>query len=110
MRIPGIPGASEPTFRTRDCHWMSLDTLVMETCAELEEDGWVVSPHAAKVTIQVARVVVQGPDGMETDTLVDEVQARLRHRFILLTVAQVRSILTAYARVVSTMDIAEING
>jgi hypothetical protein len=110
MRIPGIPGASEPTFRTRDCRWMGLDTLVLETCAELEEEGWTVSPHVAKVAIQVARAVVQGPEGEETESLVRGVRKGLRYRLIVMTKDQVEAILTAYARVISTMDIAEING
>jgi len=110
MRIPGIPGASEPTFRTRDCQWMGLDTLVMETCADLEEEGWVVSPHAAKVTIQVARCTVQGPVELDTPSLIAAVREGLRPRYVLLTEEQVEAVLTAYARVVLTMDIAEISG
>ncbi len=108
MRIPGVPGASEPTFRTRDCQWMSLDTLVMETVAELEEDGVSISPHAAKVTIQVARVVVQGPEGSDTVQLVKAVRVGTRRRRVLLSEEYVQAVLTAYARVISTMDIAEI--
>ena len=37
MRIPGIPGASEPSFRTRGQIWVALDDLVHETCTRLEE-------------------------------------------------------------------------
>ena len=53
MRIPGIPGASEPSFRTRDQVWIALDDLVYETCTKLEVLGIVLSPYACKAAIQV---------------------------------------------------------
>ena len=55
MRIPGIPGASEPSFRTRDRVWIALDDLVYETCSKLEEEGVLLSPYSCKAAIQVSR-------------------------------------------------------
>ena len=55
MRIPGIPGASEPSFRTRDRIWIALDDLVYETCSKLEELGLAISPYACKAAIQISR-------------------------------------------------------
>jgi len=60
MRIPGIPGASEPSFRTRDRVWIALDDLVYETCTKLEELGFSLSPYSCKAAIQIAEVQETG--------------------------------------------------
>ncbi|MAY80029.1 MAG: hypothetical protein CL930_04505 [Deltaproteobacteria bacterium] len=109
MSIPGIPGVSEPHFRTRDCRWMGLDTLVLETCKELEAEGESVSPHAVKATIQIARMVVQEPIERETDQLIALVASRLRTQKVLVGEDLVRLVLTTYARIIAVLDILEIN-
>ena len=70
MSIPGIPGASEPAFRTRDARWMGLDALVHETRASLVAEGTNVSLIAVKSAIQLARQVVQEPTDRSTEELV----------------------------------------
>ena len=109
MRIPGIPGGSEPSFRTRDCQWMGLDTLVLETCEQLDGEDWDLSPHVVKAAIQVARWVVEELEDEGVEELVEAVCQRLRCRRVLLSHGHVQAILTAYARVISSLDIAEIN-
>ncbi len=109
MRIPGIPGASEPSFRTRDRRWMGLDALVHETCANMAEDGLTVSPYAAKATIQIARFVVQEPVERDTGALVDTIVDRLRARCVLLSHNMVIAVLTTYAHVIVVLDVLEIN-
>jgi hypothetical protein len=109
MKIPGVPGASEPAFRTRDARWMGLDTLVQETCTLLAEAGIDVSLVAAKAAIQVARSVVQGPDGHEADALISVVTDRLRGCGVLLPSSCVKAVLTTYARVIVNLEVAEIN-
>ena len=102
MRIPGIPGASEPAFRTRDSRWMGLDSLVEETCTMLSEAGKDVSLVAAKATIQLARFVDQ-------DELCSEIAARLQRRKVIMSVEHVQAVLLAYAQVIVALDVLEIN-
>ena len=109
MSIPGIPGASEPSFRTRDRRWMGLDALVHETCAHLEEEGIQVSPVAAKAAIQLARFVIQEPVERDTEALVQEVVDRLRARCVVMPPNLVLAVLTTYARVIVVLDVLEIN-
>ena len=109
MRIPGVPGGSEPSFRTRDCRWMGLDLLVMETHGIVVEGGWDLSLHVVKATVQVARWVVQEPVERETEELIQQVVERLRERGVILQNEHVSEILTAYAQVVAMLDILEIN-
>ena len=109
MRIPGIPGASEPAFRTRDARWMGLDALVRETCTVLEEDGIVISLVAAKATIQLARRVVQEPVERDQEALCCTISDRLRSRRVLMPVSSVRHVIQVYARVIVSLEILEIN-
>ena len=109
MSIPGIPGASEPSFRTRDQRWMGLDALVHETCANLEEEGVMVSPIAAKAAIQIARFVVQEPTERDTSELVGTVVDRLRARRVVMPASTVLAVLTTYTRVIIVLDVLEIN-
>ena len=109
MSIPGIPGASEPAFRTRDARWMGLDALVQETVTVLKEVGFDVSLIAAKATIQIARFVVQEPVERDAAALVSAVQDRLRARCVLMTSELVREVLTTYAQVIVVLDVLEIN-
>jgi hypothetical protein len=107
MRIPGLPGASEPTFRTRDRRWMGLDTLVMDTTRRLADAGWAVSPVAAKAAIQLARHLVVVEEELSGDALIDAISVRLRRQRVLLTPEHVGRILGAYARLVVELDITE---
>ena len=109
MGIPGIPGASEPSFRTRDSRWMGLDAVVHETCAMLAEEGVDVSPVAAKATIQLARYVVQEPVERDTAAITRVVAERLRARRVVLPVEAVREVLEMYAKVIVALEILEIN-
>lgn len=107
MRIPGLPGASEPTFRTRDRRWMGLDTLVLDTCQRLEDSGAAVSPVAAKAAIQLARHLVVMDEELVGEDLLAAVSFRLRRQRVLLTPAAVGRVLGAYARLVVELDITE---
>ena len=108
MRIPGIPGASEPSFRTRDQVWIALDDLVYETCTKLETLGIVLSPYACKAAIQVSRqLMLVGSPAAGVD-LEQEVSLRLRQRRVLLDPQLTGEILRAYGRVVMGMQIAEV--
>ena len=109
MSIPGIPGASEPAFRTRDARWMGLDAMVHETRSSLVADGTEVSLVAIKSAIQLARQVVQEPVKRSTNELVATVTDRLQHRKVIMPLDVVQKVLNAYARVIVEMDILEIN-
>ena len=109
MSIPGIPGASEPAFRTRDARWMGLDALVQETVTVLKEEGIEVSLVAAKATIQIARFVIQEPVERDTNGLVLAVQERLRARRVLIPAEIVREVLATYAQVIVVLDVLEVN-
>ena len=105
MSIPGIPGASEPSFRTRDARWMGLDAVVLETCAMLAEEGTEVSLVAAKAAIQIARFVVQEPVERESEAFAHVVSQRLQARSVVLPVAVVREVLEMYAKVIVALDV-----
>ena len=109
MRIPGIPGAGEPSFRTRDRRWMGLDALVHETVAHMQEEGFTISPFAAKAAIQIARFVVQEPVERNTDELVSTIVDRLQARRVVLPAKTVLAVLTTYAHVIVVLDVLEIN-
>lgn len=109
MSIPGIPGASEPAFRTRDSRWVGLDALIHEACATLTESGCDVSLVAAKATVQIARFVVQEPVERDQDELCIEISRRLRSRKVIMPASRVRQVLTAYAQVIVMLDVLEIN-
>ena len=109
MSIPGIPGASEPTFRTRDARWMGLDALVQETVTVMKEEGVEVSLVAAKTTIQLGRIVVQEPIERDSDELIGAVYRRLRGQRVLIPIEVVQKILATYAQVIVTLDVLEIN-
>ena len=106
--IPGIPGASEPSFRTRDAQWVSLDTLVRSTCQRLEDIGEPVSPLAAKAVIQVGRECVQAYPERQGDALMISVSDNLRQRRLLVVPRLVREILIAYTSAVVELDVAEV--
>jgi hypothetical protein len=88
---------------------MGLDALVRETCVSLEEDGIVISLIAAKATIQLARRTVQEPLERDQDELYSVISDRLRSRRVLMPAPSVRDVIQAYARVIVSLDILEIN-
>lgn len=109
MSIPGIPGASEPSFRTRDAHLVGLDALILETCGRLARAGMPMSPMVVKAAVQVAREILHALDeGPERDELVAQVTQRLRRRYVLLTPAHVSAVLENYGRLVLELDITEV--
>ena len=109
MSIPGIPGASEPSFRTRDARWMGLDAVVLETCAMLAEEDIDVSPIAAKAAIQIARFVVQEPVERKSGEIARVVAERLQARSVLLPSSIVKDVLEMYTKVIVALDVLEIN-
>ena len=109
MSIPGLPGASDPSFRTHCCHWMSLDTLVHEVCKQLQgKDGVEFNAFSVKVTIQQARRVLARIEQVDEAQLVASVTQHLRAERVLLQPSQVRTILTQYGRLWKELEIAEV--
>lgn len=108
MRIPGIPGASDPSFRTRLETWMGLDSFVYKVVERLAQDGTALSPHAVKVTIQIARYVLSREEGLAGDALIADVHGRLRKARLLLQPGHVQQILRVYASLVAEIGIEEV--
>jgi predicted ATPase len=88
---------------------MGLDSLVRETCTVLEEDGVLISLVAAKATIQLARRIVQEPHERDQEELCSVISERLRARRVLMPLDSVRHVIQAYAQVIVSLDILEIN-
>ena len=109
MRIPCLVGTAEPSFWTRDRQCRGFDSLVFETCGELESLGVDLSPVSAKATIQVARQLMQGPAAkVESAELFRLVVAGLRKRHVLMTVRQVELVLVAYTKMVLAHEITDV--
>ena len=108
QRIPGIPGVSEPHFRTGDRLWMSLDDLVTETCARLEARGISMGLMAVKTAVQTARRLVEVREGLAGDALIAEVIKHLRAGHVVLPPAYVQATLQVYALLVAELDVREI--
>ena len=108
MSIPGLLGASEPAFRTRDARWMGLDSIVQEVAAAL---GGIdeLSLVALKSTIQMARQVVQEPVERTPEALYEAVSERLRRRGVIMPAPRVENVLAAYASVIVSLEVLEIN-
>ena len=108
MSIPGLLGASEPAFRTRDARWMGLDSIVQEVAAAL---GGIdeLSLVALKSTIQMARQVVQEPVERTPEALYKAVSDRLRRRGVLMPATRVANVLAAYASVIVSLEVLGIN-
>ncbi len=109
MRIPGLPGATETTFRTRDAVLVSLDRLVEEVCTELSDRGMDIAPPMAKAAIQAARAAITRWPELDEASLVAQVQARLRREHILLPAPMVGALLRRYLRKVVELDVTEVN-
>ena len=108
MRIPSLPGASEPTFRTRTERWMGLDALVVEVCARLATRACEISPYAAKATIQTARNLLAESEDIPEAELVEQVTSILLRKRVLLGHEHVRGVLVTYGRVLLELDIMEV--
>ena len=104
-RVTGLAGLPEPTFRTRDEQWLSLDTLVARVVDQLEGD---VSPLAAKWVIQMARHAVGGLDEVDIGALARDVSAALRPERLVVTPPVVTAVLLAYVTEVEELDIVQI--
>ncbi len=109
MRIPGLPGATETTFRTRDATLVSLDRLVEEVCAELAETGMTVAPPVAKAAVQAARASITRESEQDESSLLAKVQERLRKELILLPASVVGELLRRYLLKVVELDVTEVN-
>jgi hypothetical protein len=109
MAIPGIPGASEPTFLTRDRSLVSFDTLIRSVCEELDELGQEVSAHIAKAVVQCARDLVNVLEGQDGFGLSSAVASELRSFHILVLTPLVQLILTTYAQLTARLDIAQVH-
>lgn len=105
MSIVGLPGASEPSFMTRDRALVSFDTLISNTVAELAEAGVDISNEVAKATVQCARQLVCSMKNLDKSSLSEIVMRELRRFRIILVRPLVEAVLQAYAGVVSRMDI-----
>lgn len=104
-RIPGLRHLPEPTYRTDDDAWVSLDSVVRAVCAEL---GHGVSPMVCKATIQVARHAMQARDRVEVGPIASEVCQQLRPERIVVTPIVVHGILLAYANVVAGLGVVQV--
>lgn len=109
MPIAGLPGASDPSFRTRDNALVSFDTLVAGVVGVLDEGGRSVSHEVTKATIQCARHVVCAVSDLDGASLAALVMRDLRRFHILLVQPLIEAILAAYASLVARLDIAEVH-
>ena len=105
MRIRGIQELPEPTFRTVDDAWVSLDSVVSRVVTSLRGD---VSPIVAKCTIQLARHAADQIDRVEIGPLATDVCHALRGERIVVTPIVVMAILMAYASEVATLEVVQI--
>ena len=105
MRIAGLPGASEPSFRTRDNALVSFDTLVGRVVEGVEQP---LSHEVVKATIQCARHVVCSVKDLDGASLAELVMRDLRRFHILLVQPLIEAILACYAGLVARLDIAEV--
>jgi|GEM_PF-4805808 len=108
MTILGIPGASDPSFRTTDQMFVSLDQVVSEVVSNLSMGELDLSLHVAKCVIQLTRRRLAQGDELSLVSLSMDVRSDLRSHRIMLTNTQVKLILSAYGDVFSTLDIAEV--
>ncbi len=104
-RLPGLPPLPEPTFRTVDDEWVSLDTLVRRVVERLDGD---VSPLVAKGVILVARHHVRALESVDIGALARDVTASLRPEHIVVTPPVVNAVLLAYVTEVEALDVVQI--
>ncbi|MCB9744835.1 MAG: hypothetical protein H6741_03900 [Alphaproteobacteria bacterium] len=108
MLIPGLPGASEPSFRTRGRALLSLDTLVEEVRERLEADGLAISARVVKAAIQSARWVICMHEDLDVEELALQVSEELRRHHVLFVPDMVEEVLVTYVRLVIELDIEEV--
>ena len=109
MSIPGIPGAPNPTFRTRDRVYVSLDQLIVELCEELQGEGLLVSRPIAKTIVQCARCYLNGDEKVQSmESLCLAVFTDLKAHRILFVPHRVKQVLTAYGRVYASLEIEDV--
>ena len=107
--IPGLPGESDPSFRTGDRGWMRLDDLVLEAVAWLDADGVELSPYVVKATVQLTRHMLDcNSDWGEGGELFLAVHEQLRRAGVLLQAHHVQRIVRVYASVVALLDIRDV--
>lgn len=105
--IPGLPGASQPSFRTGRRGWVGLDQVVHEVVAWLDADGVEASAHVVKVTIQVTRRRLDGACELAGGELFEAVRLDLHAARVILPAARVEQIVRAWASVVALLDIRD---
>tara|TARA_B110000037_G_C16789029_1_gene370635 strand:- start:135 stop:479 length:345 start_codon:yes stop_codon:yes gene_type:complete len=108
MTILGIPGASDPSFRTTDRIFVSLDQLVSDVVGNLQMGELDLSLHVAKCVIQLTRRRLSQSSDVTLESLSVDVRRDLRTHRVMLTEPQVKLILSTYGDVFSTLDIAEV--
>jgi hypothetical protein len=109
MGIPGIPGAPNPTFRTRDRVYVSLDQIIVELCEELQAEGLLLSKQIAKTVVQCARSYLQCDEGVsDMEGLCQAVFEDLKPLRVLFVPDRVRQVLTAYGRVYASLEIEDV--
>jgi len=109
MSIPGIPGAPNPTFRTRDRVYVSLDQIIVELCEELQGEGLLLSQQVAKTVVQCARSYLHSEDGVnDMGGLCQAVFEDLKLHRILFVPDRVKQVLTAYGRVYASLEIEDV--
>lgn len=106
--IPGLVGAGAPSYRTADGRWLALDSLVREAVARLEEEGEPLSAVAVKATVQLARVLVQGPEPPQGEALFAVVSERLRALRVLMPPREVRRVLLCWLALMRELEVREI--
>lgn len=104
--IPGVPGLPEPTFRTGDDAWVSLDAVVSRVCKALGGD---VSPLVCKAVIQVSRHAVRDLDCIDVGRLAADVSHMLRPERIVVTPPVVHAIILAYVAQVADMGVVQVS-
>lgn len=104
-RIRGIPDLPEPTFRTWDDAWVSLDSVVALVCARLDH---AVSPGVVKCTIQLARHMIKERDRVDVGPLASELCRQLRPEHIVVTPPVVQAVLMAYATEYAALGVAQV--
>jgi hypothetical protein len=109
MRIRGIPGAPNPTFRTRDRVYVSLDQIIEEMCQELSREGLLLSQQIAKTIVQCARCYLHSEDGLSNmEGLCEAVFEDLKAHRVLFIPSRVEQVLTAYGRVYASLEIEDV--
>jgi hypothetical protein len=109
MRIRGIPGAPNPTFRTRDRVFVSLDQIIEEMCQELSREGLLLSQQIAKTIVQCARCYLHSEDGLSNmEGLCEAVFEDLKAHRVLFIPSRVEQVLTAYGRVYASLEIEDV--